>query len=178
MGGTIGCESRLGEGSTFFCRIPFALAEGAPAVDAEAPVLLEVPRADRGEEPRLLVVEDDPVICAMLQKLLRLSHYQSELAGNGRQALELWRQGDFDLILMDVQMPGMDGFEATAAIRQEEAERGGHVPIIAMTAHTLKEDERRCLEAGMDCYLPKPIDFNRCRTLIAELLEAARGKDA
>lgn len=177
MGGTIGCESRAGEGSTFFCSIPFTVAAaGAAAGPAEEPVRVEPPRDAKGAKARLLVVEDDPVICAMLQKLLRMSGYQSELAGNGRQALESWRQGGFDLVLMDVQMPGMDGFEATAAIRREEAERGGHVPIIAMTAHTLKEDERRCMEAGMDSYLPKPIDFNQCRKTIAELL-TAHGKD-
>ncbi|GFO61163.1 hypothetical protein GMST_34880 [Geomonas silvestris] len=177
MGGTIGCESRPGEGSTFFFSIPFAVAAAAPAprARAEEPVPAGLPRDDKAAQARLLVVEDDPVICAMLQKLLRMSGYQSELAGNGRQALDLWRQGGFDLVLMDVQMPGVDGFEATAAIRREEAERGGHVPIIAMTAHTLKEDERRCLEAGMDSYLSKPIDFNRCRGLIAELLAERKG---
>ncbi|GFO68007.1 hypothetical protein GMLC_15860 [Geomonas limicola] len=176
MGGKIGCESRVGEGSTFFCSIPFEIAAAAAAAadgePAGEPGPLDALPGGQTVKARILVVEDDPIICAMLQKLLRMSGYQSELAGNGIQALGLWRKGGFDVILMDVQMPGMDGFEATAAIRREEAEQGGHIPIIAMTAHTLKEDEQRCLEAGMDRYLPKPINFFQCRSMIAELLEA------
>ena len=74
------------------------------------------------------------------------------------------------LILMDVQMPGMNGFEATGAIREQERSRGGHTPIVAMTAHALKEDEERCLEAGMDCYISKPIDFKKTLQVIGDIL--------
>ena len=71
---------------------------------------------------------------------------------------------------MDVQMPRLNGFEATAAIREQERRRGGHIPIIAMTAHALKEDEERCLAAGMDAYISKPIDFKKTQQVIAEII--------
>ena len=80
-----------------------------------------------------------------------------KVAGDGRAALAEWRQGEFDLILMDVQMPEMDGFETTGAIRARERGTGKHVPIVAMTAHALKGDEEMCLAAGMDGYVSKPV---------------------
>jgi len=89
-------------------------------------------------------------------------------AENGKQVVEMWENGNYDLILMDVQMPRMNGFEATVAIREKERARGGHIPIIAMTAHAFKEDEKRCLDAGMDAYISKPIDFMACLQLIRD----------
>jgi CheY-like chemotaxis protein len=82
------------------------------------------------------------------------------VAANGREALAALEKEDFDVILMDVQMPEMDGFEATAKIRELEKQTGKHIPIIAMTAHALKGDEARCLEAGMHGYVSKPIRTN------------------
>ena len=78
------------------------------------------------------------------------------LAGNGREALEALEKGSFDLVLMDVQMPEMDGFQATAAIREKETGTGSHLPVIALTAHAIKGDRERCLTARMDGYLTKP----------------------
>jgi len=92
------------------------------------------------------------------------------VAGNGREAVDLWKPGKFDVVLMDIQMPEVDGFEATAAIREWEADIGGHTPIIAMTAHAMKGDRERCLEAGMDGYVSKPISRER----LFEAIEAAR----
>ena len=71
----------------------------------------------------------------------------------------MWEKGEYDLVLMDVQMPRLNGFEATSAIREKERVHGGHTPIVAMTAHARKEDEENCLAAGMDAYISKPIDF-------------------
>jgi CheY-like chemotaxis protein len=79
------------------------------------------------------------------------------VAVNGKEAVTAFIREPFDVILMDVQMPEMDGFEATAVIREKEKEKGGHIPIIAMTAHAMKGDRERCLDAGMDEYVSKPI---------------------
>jgi len=97
------------------------------------------------------------------------------VANHGQEAVTLVKQGSFDLVLMDVQMPVSDGFEATAAIRQWENASGGHVPIIAMTAHAMKGDEDRCLAAGMDAYLAKPINPGRLFDLIENLKGNAVG---
>lgn len=125
--------------------------------------------------PRLLLVEDDAAIHQVLSLLLERSQYVVDCVENGEQALACWAQGDYALILMDIQMPGMNGFEATAAIRQLEKSRGGHIPIIAMTAHAFREDEERCLAAGMDGYLSKPIEFQQSLQVIRETLAASRG---
>ena len=90
------------------------------------------------------------------------------VAGNGKEALAAWEQQAFDLILMDVQMPEMDGFEATACIREREKGTGRHIPIIAMTAHAIKGDREHCLEAGMDGYVSKPIEAEQ---LLREIVD-------
>ena len=103
--------------------------------------------------------------------MLQRSNYEIDIAEDGRKVVEMWEDGEYDLILMDVQMPRMTGFEATGAIRENERTRGGHIPIVAMTAHALKEDEERCLDAGMDAYVSKPIDFKVCLQVIGETLK-------
>jgi len=90
-------------------------------------------------------------------KILTKRGYHVVVAANGKEAVTEFERGPFDVILMDVQMPEMDGFEATAVIREKEKEKGGHIPIVAMTAHAMKGDRERCLEAGMDEYVSKPI---------------------
>ena len=100
-----------------------------------------------------------------------MSNYETDFAENGQLVVEMWEKGKYDLILMDVQMPLMNGFEATAAIREIERTHGGHIPIVAMTAHALKKDEEKCLDAGMDAYISKPIDFARTLQVIRELLK-------
>ena len=114
--------------------------------------------ADRASRPlHVLLAEDNAVNQKLILRLLEKQGYTAVLAANGHQALEALAGESFDLVLMDVQMPEMDGLEATAAIRQQEQESGAHLPIIALTAHAMKGDEERCLEAGMDVYLTKPI---------------------
>lgn len=90
-------------------------------------------------------------------RLLEKRGYNVTVAGNGHAALAALEKHCIDLVLMDIQMPGMDGFEATAHIREKEKISGKHMPIIAMTAHSLKGDQERCLAAGMDGYVSKPI---------------------
>ncbi|WP_308366790.1 MULTISPECIES: response regulator [unclassified Microbulbifer] len=105
---------------------------------------------------RVLLAEDSPVNQALVIRLLEKRGHDVTLARNGREAVEAFEPGRFDILLMDVEMPEMDGLDATRAIRAAERESGTHVPIIAMTAHAMKGDREKCLEAGMDDYLTKP----------------------
>jgi two-component system, sensor histidine kinase and response regulator len=114
-------------------------------------------RAEAPRRLRVLLAEDNHVNQKLAEKLLDKRGYSVAVAGNGREALDLLGREVFDVVLMDVQMPEMDGLEATAAIRQRENRDGGHVPIVAMTAHAMKGDEERCIHAGMDAYIAKPI---------------------
>jgi two-component system, sensor histidine kinase and response regulator len=106
---------------------------------------------------RILLAEDNVVNQTLAVRLLEKRGHQVTVAGNGRAALVALENEAFDVVLMDVQMPEMDGFEATAAIRAKEGVSGGHIPIIAMTAHTMKGDQERCRLIGMDGYVSKPI---------------------
>ena len=107
---------------------------------------------------RLLLAEDNEVNQRVAVAILERLGHQVTVAANGAEALEEWRTGAFDLVLMDVQMPEMDGFEATRRIRREEAARGAaHIPILAMTAHAMSGDRERCIDAGMDDYITKPV---------------------
>jgi signal transduction histidine kinase/CheY-like chemotaxis protein len=106
---------------------------------------------------RILLAEDNIVNQTLASKLLEKRGHHVTVAGNGKQALAVFEKQIFDVVLMDVQMPEMDGFETTAAIREREKSTGKHIPIIAMTAHAMKGDKERCLASGMDEYLTKPI---------------------
>jgi CheY-like chemotaxis protein/anti-sigma regulatory factor (Ser/Thr protein kinase) len=159
MGGTIGMESEAGQGSVFSFAIPL------PA-DAVLPPQQEQQEQEfgLGKSPNILLVEDDPAIREMIRMILSERNWQVTTAGNGREALTLWRSQPFDIILMDLQMPGMDGLETTRIIRQQEGER--HIPIIALTAYARKEDEKNCLAAGMDGYLSKPLKLEQLYSTI------------
>ena len=106
---------------------------------------------------RVLLAEDNPVNQRLAVKLLEKQGHQVVITGNGKEALAALEHDRFDFVLMDVQMPEMGGLEATELIRKREKTEGGHIPIIAMTAHALKGDRERCLEAGMDAYVAKPV---------------------
>jgi len=116
---------------------------------------------------RILLAEDNETNRHLARRVLEKRGHEVLVATNGREAIEIWRQRPVDAILMDVQMPEMGGLEATEWIRSQERASGGHTRIIAMTAHALKGDSDRCLAAGMDAYLPKPLD----RTALFEVLE-------
>ncbi len=121
------------------------------------PQLLPEPEKPVLQQVKVLLAEDNPVNQRLAIRILEKAGCEVTVAGTGKAAVENYQKQTFDLILMDVQMPEMDGFEATAAIRSLERESGRHTPIIAMTAHAMKGDRERCLEAGMDNYLTKPI---------------------
>jgi len=122
---------------------------------------------------RILVAEDTPFNQKFIQRLLNRWGHQAIIVDNGIRAVEAASKQSFDIILMDVQMPKMDGFEATTEIRKLEARTGSHIPIIAMTAHAMKGDRERCLAAGMDDYISKPISSDALQNMIAELVPAA-----
>jgi two-component system, sensor histidine kinase and response regulator len=124
---------------------------------------------------RVLLAEDNVVNQRLAVMILNKRGYDVVVAVNGKEAVAAVEQEAFDVILMDVQMPEMDGFEATASIRKKEKDTGGHIPIIAMTAHAMKGDRERCLAAGMDGYLSKPI---RPDSLVATIDEAITPRDS
>ena len=121
---------------------------------------------------RILLAEDNPVNQALMLRLLEKLGHSPVLAANGREALALWQSQPFDLVFMDVQMPELDGLAATAEIRQRERVAGSHLPIVAMTAHALKGDRERCLAAGMDGYISKPVKFELVQQEIERLCGA------
>ena len=163
MGGRLQVESRDGRGSTFHFTCPFSLSDAAPRQD-RAP-----PACDSAEAVVLsiLLADDNAVNQALVTALLKARGHGVTLANNGREALSLLDGPPFDLILMDIQMPEMDGLQATAEVRRRERRTGEHIPIVAMTAHAMKGDRERCLEAGMDGYISKPVSVQDLLDLIA-----------
>jgi signal transduction histidine kinase/CheY-like chemotaxis protein/HPt (histidine-containing phosphotransfer) domain-containing protein len=129
------------------------------------------PVAERGD--RLLVVEDNAVNQRVLEAMLGKRGFAVDCAGNGREALSMLAAGDYELVFMDCQMPEMDGYQATGAIRAAEEGRDEHLPVVAMTAHALKGDRERCLAAGMDDYLSKPLRPHELDAVLERWLGAA-----
>ena len=120
---------------------------------------------------RILVAEDDMLASHLIREMLNWHGLEMEPARTGQEAVELWENGSYDMILMDLQMPRLDGISATRMIRERERERGGHIPIVAMTANTFEEDRERCVTAGMDDYLTKPLDMKKGLDVIMALLK-------
>ena len=173
MGGSIEVFSQVDQGSLFRVDIELRIAEQ----QTKAPQPVSAP--ETGEEYsleglRFLVAEDNEINAEILQELLGMEGASCEIAADGRLAVEHFRcsePGEFDAVLMDVQMPVMNGHDAARAIRELEREKGGRIPIIAMTANAFAEDEKAALDAGMDAHVAKPLDVRLLKRVIRKHIE-------
>jgi CheY-like chemotaxis protein len=167
MGGRIWAESTPGQGSTFHFTANFAPSSGAAPLRAGAApgAHPDLPAAS------ILMLEDSKYNAFVIQTYLKDTPCSLTVAQDAAQGLQLFWQGGFDLVLMDIQMPGMNGCDASRAIRQWERQTGtAHTPIVALTAFTLEGDSEECLDAGMDYHLPKPVKKSTLFEVIARFV--------
>jgi len=151
-----------------------ALAQHGHRIAPQAPIVNLPPRESRGTALQILLAEDNPVNQRVALRILEKAGHSVVIAGNGKEAIGALELQAFDLVLMDVQMPEMDGLEAAAVIRQKELGTGRHIPIIAMTAHAMTGDRERCLASGMDGYITKPIRSRELVKVVEERLTPAQ----
>ncbi len=158
MDGKIWMESEVDKGSVFYVLIPFK-PPSAQFDDRGYQLKSKKSAAPEYEELKLnvLVAEDSFTNRELLQMVLKQNGSSVGLAKNGQEVVKILSEKNFDIVLMDIQMPIMDGYEATRAIREMERKSGEHIPIIGVTAYAMKEDRQKCLDAGMDDYLVKPV---------------------
>jgi len=165
MGGLIGAESDPGRGSTFWIELPMQrVASVSGHTGRERGVMLDEPRPDPSAA-FILVVEDSPVNRLVTARVLERCGFRAHVVNDGREALDALSMQSYDAVLMDCQMPELDGYEATRELRRREGD-GRRTPVIAMTAHAMTGDRERCLAAGMDDYIAKPV---RSQALVAIL---------
>ena len=179
MGGDIWAESALGQGSSFHFSMLLGIAQdlhsnGKNAMDTMQPIpdstLRQAVPLPSLQGVRILLAEDNAVNQKLALRLLSKHGFDVAVVSTGQQALDALANDRFDLVLMDVQMPELDGLEATRRLRQRERDAGGHIPVIAMTAHAMMGDRERCLAAGMDGYVTKPIQIETLLATIGDSL--------
>ncbi|QOX79518.1 response regulator [Trichlorobacter lovleyi] len=169
MGGRIWAESSVGIGSSFHLALPFIVARRTAASDT-----MEerdaISAQWEGPALQILLAEDNAINQKFAVTILERMGHRVTSTNNGKEAVQFWKQGQFDLILMDIQMPLMDGRSATAAIRKAEDGTGRHIPIIALTAHALQEEKLHLLSSGFDGYVPKPMEISVLTSEMYKLL--------
>ena len=174
MGGSISVASREGAGSTFVLRLslPVEAVQDSPLPFLENIIYLDL-QSNAKSLPILLVEDYEPNIL-VATNLLGNFGYRFEVAHNGQEAIHKYSPDKFSLILLDVQMPFMDGFETTRQIRAfEKTNNLPRIPIIAMTAHALKGDREKCLQVGMDDYIPKPFNPHQLQAILAKHMKSS-----
>jgi len=166
MGGEIHFDSEPGKGSRFYFSLPFSLTEKeipGSGTDPDQPEQLILPLC----KGKILLAEDEYINTILAIAVLEQVGFEVVSVANGREAVKQWQNTVFDCILMDIQMPEMDGFAAVRRIRELEKGSGRHIPIIAMTAHASRDDRENCLQAGMDDYIAKPINAAQLFTIVS-----------
>ncbi len=169
-------SSIRGPGCTFHFTAGFTLSGGEMKGSRELELVEAVSVPAVGKSLCILVAEDNTVNQMVAKRMLEKSGHTVMIAGTGREALAAVEFAEFDAILMDVQMPEVNGFEATAAIRERELSTGAHIPIIAMTAHAITGDKERCIAAGMDAYVSKPIRGSELFEVLYRAVETGGAK--
>lgn len=171
MEGSIGFTSEYGKGSEFICNLPFTKGNAKASKKRDDVVITN---EAVGVGFNILVVEDDKVNQKLAQRLLKRKGYGITMVNNGQEAVDIYEDGRFDLILMDIQMPVMDGLTATRLIRNKA---NVHVPIIALTAYAIKGDREKFLKKGMDDYISKPIDLDEFYGILESHLKDQKNDD-
>ena len=172
MGGDIRVESESGKGARFWFAVPFSREDIHDGGSGPAVPALPVASQETFLHGHVLLAEDDFINTTLATTLLEQMGLTVIAVGNGRDAVEAWRSNSFSCILMDLQMPVLDGYDAVDRIRKEEKELGGHVPIIALTACAMDGDRERCLTAGMDEYIAKPVGRGELYLLLRKYITA------
>lgn len=165
MGGEISVESQYGKGSTFYFTCLFDIAN-----DSEESSNIQKICMDNKSHPetKILQVEDDIISQRFMNQLCKIAGWKIKIASNGLEALNILENEDFDIILMDIQMPDMSGIELTKIIREKEKLTGKHITIIAMTAYAMGGDRDICINTGMDDYISKPIEVMKLKEVITK----------
>lgn len=175
MGGTIRVESTLGKGSCFYVDLSFEICQDEKASETEKTVLTDVQTEETVnlKGMRLLCAEDNELNAEILTAMLNLEGAECTVYENGKllaDAFEQIQPGEYDAILMDIQMPVMNGYEAAKKIRNSRNPLGKKIPIIAMTANAFAEDVQRCMEAGMDAHIAKPVDVTTLKNTMHRVI--------
>ena len=179
MGGRLGIESEPGKGSTFWVELKTSTASdsGSGIEYADEPLAVDAVRIKHAENVRILVAEDNETNQEVLRQQLSLLGYHADFVDNGLDALEQWRCGDYQLLLTDIHMPQMDGYELVSSIRKTKQFADNRIPLIAFTADAMRGQSQRCLDAGMDDYIAKPVHMEDLERILGKWLSRTAGND-